>query len=280
MRTLVARFRTAAWLGWQVESNWADPLVFTVYAVARPLALALVLAGMYWALDRSPARHTLFAGFFLANAFHVYVSRVVIGMGWIVVEEREDYETLKYVYTAPIGMFTYLAGRGSVKVLLASLSLVLTLVVGWYVVGVRWDWSHVAWGPLVIALVLGMIACLYAGMLVAGAALLLPRVAMTINEGLAAGLYLLCGVIFPIDLLPRGLQEVSLALPFTLWYEALRRALLGHGTSARMSHWSDARLLGALLVSTVVFCLVAWWGYLALETRARRLGRLDQTTMF
>ncbi len=280
MRTWFARWRTAAWLGWQVESNWADPLVFTVYAVARPLALALVLAGMYWALGRSPARHAMFAGFFLANAFHVYVTRVVIGMGWIVVEEREDYETLKYVYASPVGMFTHLAGRGAVKVVLASLSLVLTLMVGWWGVGVRWDWAQVAWGPLALALGLGMLACLYAGMLVAGAALLLPRVAMTINEGLAAGLYLLCGVIFPVDLLPRGLQELSLALPFTLWYEALRRALLGHGSSARMSHWSDAHMLAALTLSTFAFCVVAWWGYLALETRARRLGRLDQTTMF
>jgi ABC-2 type transport system permease protein len=280
MRAQVARFRTAAWLGWQVESNWADPLVFTVYAVARPLALAMVLAGMYWALDRSPARHALFAGFYLANAFHVYVTRVVVGMGWIVVEEREDYETLKYVYVAPIGMFTYLAGRGSVKVVLASLSLALTLVVGWFVVGVRWDWSHVAWGPLVFSLGLGMIACLYAGMLVSGAALLLPRVAMTINEGLAAGLYLLCGVIFPVDLLPRGLQELSIAMPFTLWYETLRRALLGHGASARLGAWSEPHLLGALAFSTLVFSLLSWWGYLALETRARRLGRLDQTTMF
>ena len=280
MRTLVARFRTAAWLGWQVESNWADPLVFAVYAVARPLALSLVLAGMYWALDRSPARHAMFAGFFIANAFHVYVTRVVIGMGWIVVEEREEYETLKYVYTAPIGMFTYLAGRGTVKVVLASLSLVLTLVVGWFVVGVRWDWAQVAWGPFAVSFALGMVACLYAGMLVAGAALLLPRIAMTLNEGLAAGLYLLCGVIFPIDMLPHGLQELSLALPFTLWYETLRRALLGHGSSARMAHWSEPRLLALLAISTLGFCAVAWWGYRALEDRARRLGRLDQTTNF
>lgn len=280
MRAQVARFRTAAWLGWQVESNWADPLVFTVYAVARPLALALVLAGMYWTLDRTPARHDRFAGFYLANAFHVYVTRVVIGMGWVVVEEREDYETLKYVYTSPIGMFTYLAGRGSVKVVLASLSLVLTLLVGWTLIGVRWNWAHVAWGPLAISAVLGMIACLYFGILIAGAAMLLPRTAMLVNEGLAAALYLLCGVIFPVDLLPRGLQELAIAMPFTLWYEALRRAILGHGASARLGRWSEPRLLGTLALSTALFCLVSWWGYRACETRARRLGRLDQTTTF
>src|SRR5262245_3549694 len=37
MRTLAARLRTAAWLGWQIESNWAAPFLFIVYAVLRPM---------------------------------------------------------------------------------------------------------------------------------------------------------------------------------------------------------------------------------------------------
>src|SRR5439155_17670641 len=42
MRAFAARLRTAAWLGWQVESNWADPFIFGVYTVVRPLATALI----------------------------------------------------------------------------------------------------------------------------------------------------------------------------------------------------------------------------------------------
>ncbi|MGH7742432.1 MAG: hypothetical protein ACRENS_10460, partial [Candidatus Eiseniibacteriota bacterium] len=92
--------------------------------------------------------------------------------------------------------------------------------------------------------------------------------------------YLLCGVIFPIDLLPRALQDFTLALPFTLWYEALRRFILGHGASARIGAWSDGALLASLALSTLVFAALGRWGYRALETHARRLGRLDQTTTF
>ena len=110
---------------------------------------------------------------------------------------------------------------------------------------------------------------------------MLPRAAITVNEGdRRSALYLLCGVIFPIDLLPRGLQELALALPFTWWYEALRRFLLGHGASARLQSWSDPALLGALLVTTIVFAVVSQFGYRALERRARRLGRIDQTSLF
>ena len=88
MRAFAARLRSAAWLGWQTESNWADPLVFGIYTVLRPLATALILAGMYWAVAGRAMRGGLFPAIYLGNAFHVDVTTVVIGMGWVVVEER------------------------------------------------------------------------------------------------------------------------------------------------------------------------------------------------
>ncbi len=280
MTATLARLRTAAWLGWQVESNWADPFIFVVYSVSRPLAMAFILTGMYWAV-RGPAVHQqAFLGYYVANAFHNYVTIVLVGLGWVVVEEREQFETLKYVYVSPVGIFTYLAGRSSVKLALATLSTTLTLAVGWFALGLRWDWGAVRWLPLLLALPLGLVACVYLGFLIAGWGLMLPRAAFTVNDGVALAFYLLCGVIFPVDLLPRGLAEVSLVLPFTYWYEALRRFLLGHGASTRLGAWSDGALLSALAASTLVFALVSRWGYFALEHKARRLGRLDQTTMF
>src|SRR4030095_15089998 len=147
-RTFGARLRSAAWLGWQIESNWADPFVFVVYALLRPLATALILAGMYWAVSGQATRQDRFPLVSLGNSFHIYVTKVLVGRGWLVVEEREEYETLKYVYASPIGMFTYLAGRSSVKMVLATLSTTLVLLVGWFLLGLRWDWGAVAWGPL------------------------------------------------------------------------------------------------------------------------------------
>jgi len=108
----------------------------------------------------------------------------------------------------------------------------------------------------------------------------LPRAAISVNEGVAAALTLLCGVLFPIDLLPRVLQALAMVLPFTWWYEALRRFLLGHGASARLEVYSDAQLLGALAVSTIVLSALSVWGYHGLERRARRQGKLDQATLF
>ena len=100
------------------------------------------------------------------------------------------------------------------------------------------------------------------------------------NEGLAVSLYLLCGAIYPIDLLPRALQNLTLALPFTWWYEALRRFLLGRGASERLSALPDATLVGVLLAVTAVFVVVSLAGFAGFERLARRLGRIDQTSLF
>src|SRR5579871_6007134 len=41
--------RWAAWLGWQLESNWATPWLFVLYSLAKPLAGSMLLVCMYWA---------------------------------------------------------------------------------------------------------------------------------------------------------------------------------------------------------------------------------------
>lgn len=280
MKAIAARLRSSAWLGWQIESNWADWFTFAVYSLLRPLGTSLILAGMYWAVASRAGHPEKFALFYVANAFHEYVVRVLVGMGWVIVEEREDFQTLRYVYASPVGVLTYLCGRSVVKFALATLSVTLILAMGWWVLGIRWDPSAVRWGPFLVSLALGLVATLFLGLLVAGLAMMLPRSAVSLNEGLGVSLYLLCGVIFPIELLPHGLRELSVVLPFTLWYEALRRFLLGHGASEWLSTWSDGRLVGSLAVSTVMLGLGALWGFRMLDRRARQLGRLDHSTLF
>ena len=280
MRTLFARWRTTAWLGWQIESNWADPFVFIIYSVLRPLAAALILAWMYRAVAGVALKPAAFASLYLGSAFHEYVTRVAVGMGWLIVEEREEYETMKYVYTSPVGIFTYLLGRSTMKFMLATIGAAITLVIGWWLLGVTWDWATRPWPQLIAAFVLGVVATMSIGFLLAGWALVLPRAAITMIESCAVALQLACGVIFPIDLLPPVLRELSMAIPLTWWYEAMRRFLLGSGASERLAAYSDPQLLGILGALTALWVVLARFGYDALERRARRLGRLDQTTLF
>jgi len=42
----IRSFWTAVRLGWQMEANWTDPLLFFIYSVAKPVAAALILVVM------------------------------------------------------------------------------------------------------------------------------------------------------------------------------------------------------------------------------------------
>lgn len=276
----LARLRVATWLGWQVDSNWADPILFVIYVVARPLAVSLILVAMYWAVSGQAVHSAMFAGFFVANAFHSYVNTVVVDMGWVVFSEREEYETLKYVYASPIGMPTFLLGRSVIKFARGTISVLLSLALGWWALGVRWDWAATQWAPLAACIALGLVATLCGGMLVAGACLVLTRAAVVVLDGVTLALFLMCGVVFPVDLLPLPLRALSYLLPWTWWYETLRRFMLGASASASFGTLTDAQLLVGLAVVTAVFAIVAERLFRAFENRARALGRLDQTTLF
>jgi ABC-2 type transport system permease protein len=109
----------------------------------------------------------------------------------------------------------------------------------------------------------------------------MARQGMYLSEGIAGLMYLLCGVVFPISILPGWLQAISLALPPTYWLEGMRRSLLGSlegQMPSPLSSWSHLELMLALVASTLFFTLFAWWFFRWSERRAWRNGRIEETT--
>ena len=45
----IRTFRVATWLGWQIESNWADPALFALYLIVKPITGSMVLVCMFFA---------------------------------------------------------------------------------------------------------------------------------------------------------------------------------------------------------------------------------------
>ena len=76
---------------------------------------------------------------------------------------------------------------------------------------------------------------------------------------------------FPVQVLPRWLLPVSLALPLTYGFDAVRGWLLGTQTLLPLG------VEGALLVAfMVVMIALGTAAFRALERRVRRLGTLGQ----
>src|SRR5438552_4587754 len=129
-------FRIASWLGWQIESNWADPLVFFIFAILRPMAAALILLVMYEVIAGGK-RDQFFDYLFISNAFFVLVVQVIAGLSWTIIDDRENYKMLKYIYTSPARKFSYFIGRAVAKVAMGLFTTLLLLATGALFLGLR-----------------------------------------------------------------------------------------------------------------------------------------------
>jgi ABC-2 type transport system permease protein len=277
-------FRMATWLGWQIESNWTDLFLFLVYSIIKPVASVMILVIMYWVITRTDTTSPYFAYMYLGNAAYIYVGSILVGVSWAVIDDREHYQTLKYIYLSPINLYYYLLGRGMARFLTGTLSVVITMGFGMLVLGLPITLSEVNWPYLTASMVLGLLSLAMLGLLLGAATLQMARHYWSIGESVAGALYLVCGAIFPIDVLPVWLQPICYALPLTYWLESLRRAVLGSdvskGISPSLASFSDGQLLLILLGATAISGVLSLFFYRWSEQRAREKGLLDMTTQY
>jgi len=275
LKRLAQILRASAWLGWQVEANWAEPILFLVYAIAKPLATTLILYFMVRVVSHGSATAETFRYIFIGNTFFLYVTEVLIGISWTVFRDREDYETLKYIYVAPLRLLPYLLGRAFTRVATATVGVLVALLFGRLVLGLSIGVPGTNWALVAAAVVLGIVGVLWLGIILAGTSLVVARHSMNLNEGLSGLFFLLCGAIFPLDVLPRWARAISLALPFTYWLELLRRMLTGRGFAASLAAMNDGDLWRVIGLSTVVLCALAFLWFHTCERIARGRGLID-----
>jgi len=267
--------KAGAWIGWQVEANWADPFLFVVFAIAKPLATTLILYLMATIVSGNALSRAAFHQIFIGNTFFLYVTEVLIGISWAVFRDREDYETLKYIYVAPIRFLPYLLGRGLTKVGTASLGIAFALTFGGVVLGVPLRHDPASLAALLGATVLGLIGVMWLGVALAGISLVVARHSINLNEGLGGVFYLLCGAVFPLDVLPSWAQRVSLLLPFTYWLELLRRILTGVAYSGILRGMGEGALVSILAVTTLGTLVGGYLWFAWCERTARARGLID-----
>lgn len=271
--------RVAYWLGWQIESNWTDPLLFFIYSIARPLGGVLILVFMYFVVAQG-GRGAVLGFFVVGTALWPFVIRGMMGTAWGHISDREHWRTLRSVYTSPIPYSAYLVGRALAQTTSAVAPAVITLVFGRYVLGVEIHAATLDLPYSLVALVIGIAGVVALGLVVVSAAFLISGEAWRMPEGVGGALYLVCGAIFPVTTLPQWLHPLAQAFPLTWWLEAMRRGLLGPET-VKSFPWAgaDQVLLYQLLV-TLAWIALTSIVFGACETRARRLGILDQESMY
>jgi ABC-2 type transport system permease protein len=268
------------WIGWKIESNWTDAFRFLTYQIARPVGGALILVFMYYAV--AGGRRGPVLGFFVVGtAFWPLVLGGVQSTVRGVLEDREAFRTVRYIYTSPIPYPAYMLGRALAGTAsMGSAAIFVTLAVGDVFLGVSLHYSAASIALVVLATALGVVGILAIGLISVGAAFSTSHEAWQMPEAIGAALYLVCGAIFPMTVLPSAIRAVGAAFPLSWWLEAVRRALLPASAPRSFPWASDAHVYAMLALTAIGSAIVASLIFTFAEHNARRKGTLDMETSF
>lgn len=286
LRTL----RTAMRLGWRTESNWTDPVLFLIYSVAKPVASVLILLVMLEVVSGGSAQPQFRSFVVVGSSLWAFVVGGMAGLAWSVLDDRERYRMLKYLYVSPNSLLIVLLGRGAARIAIAGMGAVITLAMGVLFLGVPFDATAVNWPMAILTMAIGLVAIVALGIALAAVCLQTRQESWSYPEAVAGATFLVVGAVFPLLVLPAIAQVCGLLLPFTWWLEGVRRALFP-GTVTAIggpgSVWtqvtgtaapSSAECLIGLLMTTLVVTLASLGAYRWSERRAKERGLIDQTT--
>jgi ABC-2 type transport system permease protein len=237
---------------------------------------------MYSVITNGNFASPIFSYIYLGNAFYIYVGAIMTGISWAVIDDREHYKTLKYMYVAPINIPAYLIGRGVARFLVASITVILTIVIGFLFLHVNVDLAAINWPLFLVSLLIGVVMLAMMGLSLAGISLLIVNNVWFIGDSVAGALFLFSGAIFPLEVLPAWLRPLGFIMPVTYWLELLRRSLVGHIAQAfpTLQGLSNLQLIGILVGLTIIFGTISFYLFRYCERIAQERGLLDRVTNY
>jgi ABC-2 type transport system permease protein len=282
-------FGTAARLGWLMETNWTDPLVFAIYSVAKPLASVFILVFMVNVIGG--ASTTQYRAYVVVgSALWAFVVSGIAGLAWSVLDDRERFRMLRYLYVSPSDFGVVILGRGVARILVGLIGAAVALAAGMLFLGIGFDVARVGWPTLVVSMALGLAAVIAVGVIMAAICMQTRQESWSYPEAVAGALFLVSGAVFPLAALPDVAQAIGLASPLSWWIEGVRRSLLpdsptgigGVGSLYERLTGSVApdapTIVLALLVTGALVTLAAMLAFRVSDRRAKDRGLIDRTT--
>src|SRR4029453_9345464 len=156
----------------------------------------------------------------------------ISGLAWTVLDDRERYRMLKYVYVSPSDFLVVLLGRGVARIAVGGMGALITLGVGVAVLGVPFDINRVDWPLLVVVMAAGLTAIIAIGVMLAAICLQTRQESWSYPEAVGGALFPVSGAVFPILVLPAVVQALGMLTPLSWWIEGVRQSLFPGGISS------------------------------------------------
>jgi len=283
VNTFWRTFKVAAWLGWEMDSNWTEPWLFMLYSVVKPVAGAFILVLMYqvFAFIGNTQDLAAFSYMYVGNSFFIFVGSVLFGTFQVIQSDREWYQTIRYVYISPISYYVYVVGRAVSKIVVAAFAVFITLVFGVAFLGIQIHMTLDAVPLFVASMLLGLAVLLAIGICLGGISFLTAKHTHGLAEGIPGLFYVFCGVLFPLSILPPWGQAIGQAIPLTYWFDITRRLIAPSlGVDTTLTGYSDFTIMLLLVVSSVAFFGLSLLIFKTGEYYARKAGKIDMTTSY
>jgi ABC-2 type transport system permease protein len=285
LRAFIASIR----LTWLMESDWTDPILFFIYSVAKPLGSLLLLVAMLEIVGGS-ASERLRSFIVVGSVLWSIVQSGLSGPAWMILDARERYQTLKYIYVSPGNFLAVVLGRGVAQMAIGSMAATITLAAGVLVLRVPFEIGRIDWALFATTTMIGVPSILAIGLILAAVCLQTRQESWSYPEAVGGAMFLLSGVVFPLSVLPAPVQAIGLLTPLSWWIEGVRHAVTPGGISGiggpgtfyssvtgTLSP-SSAEILVGLVATAAVAILAGLIAFRASELRARDRGLLDLTT--
>lgn len=255
MRVLLSSMRL------QMKQSFARPM-YRFCLIANPILDTILLYEMF----RNSGQANFAAYVVLGSGLMALWGCICFSSAGDINRERWS-GTLALIFAAPAGFPRIVLGKILGNTLLSLSTLLISLLTAVLLYGTPLTLASpgyfaLAFLGLVLSFVVisSVIACL----------LTLSRRTELYMNCIEIPLILLCGLSFPVDILPVWLQPVSRCLPPTWGVELLRMAVAGVRDSGRF--WTA---LGILLLMTAVYTLIALWLYRVIDRRVRITAGLE-----
>lgn len=200
----------------------------------------------------------------VGSALGNFISSVFWGMGYSLKNDM-DAGVLESNWLAPASRPLLLVGRTLTSLLITAITSLAMLLIA----GLLFGFQITGGVAVSLLAVLPMLLGLYGFGFAFAAVVLIMRDANTLVDVSNFLVSLLSGSDFPVTVLPRWLLPVSLALPLTYGFDAVRGQLLGTHTLLPIGVE-----IAVLVVFMVVMIALGLWTFGRLEQRVRMRGTL------
>lgn len=245
--------------------------VHMALSIARPMFQFIIwisplfLATISYFIYGTESPEKIFQYVVLGSGFMALWSSIVYSSASDVNRERH-YGTLEIIFVSPTSFSIILVGKIIGNTIWGVLSMVISFVYLVLIFRIEIAIHHPMYflGSLLFVLFALSVFSFFMSL-----AFTLSRQAEALMNFIEYPIYLICGFLFPVTILPLWVKPISYLLPPTWAIELLRKVTVENATFLLIG-----KPFIALLILTIAYVVLAIFCYRAVEKKARIIGKL------